>query len=181
MQELDAQGAGASRARGELHMKTQSKIKLSDLHLNDRNPRTISKKAFTKLCESIKQFPKMMEVRGIVVDEQGIVIGGTQRYRACAANGMKEVPTSWILRAEDFTEQERKRFIIADNAPGGMVGIWDMDLLANEWDIGELIIAGFDEEELTGLIVPDDNKAIDEDDMADTKNECPKCGYKWQV
>jgi hypothetical protein len=55
----------------------------------------------------------------------------------------------------------------------------DMDMLANEWDIAELIAAGFSEADLTGLEVPEDNKPIDEDGMKETENECPKCGFKW--
>lgn len=27
--------------------------------------------------------------------------------------------------------------------------------------------------------IPEDNKPIDEAEMADTKHECPKCGFKW--
>lgn len=31
----------------------------------------------------------------------------------------------------------------------------------------------------TNLRIPEDNKDIDEDAMANTSNECPKCGFKW--
>jgi len=141
-------------------------VKLSKFKLNERNPREISKDAFVKLCKSIRQFPKMMAIRGIVVDEQGLIIGGTQRYRACVANGMTDVPKEWILYAKDFSDEERRRFIIADNAPGGLSGDWNMDLLANEWDIDELIGAGFDEGELIGF----DNK----DDPADAEPQVDK-------
>jgi ParB-like chromosome segregation protein Spo0J len=119
----------------------KGKVNLADLKLNDRNPRTIGKEAFEKLRESIKRFPKMMAVRGIVVDADGIVIGGTQRYRACVANGMKEVPSSWVQMADDFTESERRQFIIADNAP---FGEWNWDMLANEGDAGLLDDFGLD-------------------------------------
>jgi len=141
-------------------------VKLSKFKLNERNPREISKDAFVKLCKSIRQFPKMMAIRGIVVDEQGLIIGGTQRYRACVANGMTDVPKEWILYAKDFSDEERRRFIIADNAPGGLSGDWNMDLLANEWDIDELVGAGFDEGELIGF----DNK----DDLADAEPQVDK-------
>jgi hypothetical protein len=142
-----------SIAKGETMPRPCDKkntVKLAGLRLNDSNPRRISKEAFAKLCASVKAFPKMMTVRGIVVDKDGIIIGGTQRYRACVANGMKEVPASWVKRAEDFTAEERRRFIIADNAPEGIAGEWDMDLLANEWDMAELLAAGFEEEDLLG-------------------------------
>jgi len=163
-------------------MKPQSKIKLTALHLNDgshglpKNPRFIRDARFKKLCDSIRDFPDAMKARGIVVDERGVILGGNMRWRACSELGMKEIPAAWVHRLTGLTVEQKRRFVLIDNFQAGEN---DFNLLANEWDIGELIIAGFDEEELTGLIVPDDNKAIDEDDMADTKNECPKCGFKW--
>jgi len=27
--------------------------------------------------------------------------------------------------------------------------------------------------------IPDNNKEINEEEMKQTKNECPKCGFKW--
>ena len=152
-------------------------MKLSSMKLNERNPRTISKSAFEKLCESVKRFPKMMAVRGIVVDDDDIVIGGTQRYRACVANGMTEVPESWVSYAKNFTPEERKRFIVADNAPDGMAGDWDMDALANEWSIEDLISAGFDPADLPSMEDAEDDAPPDAPECE--KTECPKCGFKW--
>jgi hypothetical protein len=55
----------------------------------------------------------------------------------------------------------------------------DMDLLANEWNLDELLNAGFDESDLLGIKIPEENKSIDEKSMSETENECPKCGFKW--
>lgn len=61
-----------------------------------------------------------------------------------AAIGTKkagEVPASWVLDASEFSEEQRRRFVIVDNAPDGMSGEWDWDVLANEWgdiDLGDL-------------------------------------------
>ena len=54
-----------------------------------------------------------------------------------AAIGTKkegEVPASWVLDASEFSEEQRRRFVIVDNAPDGMSGEWDWDMLANGWD-----------------------------------------------
>lgn len=142
-------------------MKTETKIKLSDLHLNDgsyglpKNPRFIKDDRFRKLCESVRDFPEAMPARGIVVDERGVILGGNMRYRACLENGMKEVPASWVHRLTGLTAEQKRRFIIMDNRP---FGDDDYDLLGNEWDIDELLKAGFDESDLTGLIVQDDSQ-----------------------
>lgn len=156
-------------------------IPLGSLKLNDRNPRTIDKDSFAKLCESIKAFPKMMAVRGIVVDKDGIVIGGTQRYRACVALGMTEIPAAWVKRAEDFTEAERQRFIIADNAPDGVSGSWDWDLLANDFDRNLLVEWGFKESQLGDDVAPptgDGNSGSGEGGEGKDECKCPTCGNK---
>lgn len=139
-------------------MKTQNKIKLTDLHLNDgshglpKNPRFIRDERFKKLCASVRDFPEAMPARGIVVDESGVILGGNMRYRACLANGMTEIPASWVHRLCGLTLEQKRRFIIMDNRP---YGDDDFDLLANEWDIDELLKAGFDESELKGFSCED--------------------------
>jgi len=73
----------------------------------------------------------MMELRPIVVDDSGIILGGNMRYKALKELGYKEVPDNWVKTADQLTEDEKKRFIIEDNIP---FGEWDWDMLANEWD-----------------------------------------------
>ena len=160
-------------------MKPQSKIKLSALHLNDgsqglpKNPRFIRDERFKKLCDSIRDFPEAMPARGIVVDEAGVILGGNMRWRACKANGMTEIPSAWVHQLTSLTVEQKRRFIIMDNQGFGED---DMDLLANEWDLGELINAGFDEKELADLVDdPDEDKGASDE----PENECPKCGHKW--
>ena len=159
-------------------------IKLTDLKLNDggqglpKNPRFIRDDRFKALCESVRDNPEFMPARPIVVDENGVILGGNMRYRACRDLGMTEVPASWVDRIEGLTVEKKRRFILMDNHG---FGEWDWDLLANDWggDIDELVAGGFQDEELTGLVVPDENKPIDEGAMAETSSECPKCGFKW--
>ena len=156
-------------------MKTQTKIKLSSLHLNDgshglpKNPRFIRDARFKKLCDSIRDFPEAMPARGIVVDERGVILGGNMRWRACSELGMKEIPAAWVHRLTGLTVEQKRRFVIMDNRGFGED---DMDLLANEWDIDELLGAGFDEEELTGLVDKDEEQ--DAESPSDAK--CPTCG-----
>ena len=50
-------------------------IILSDLKLNEANPRVIKDDKFKKLVESIKSFPQMMDLRPIVVDESNVIQG----------------------------------------------------------------------------------------------------------
>lgn len=119
-------------------------IRLDTLKLNDRNPRTIKGAAFERLCESIKRDPQFMALRPIVVDEANVILGGNQRYRACQHLGMTEVPAAWVKVAADLTPEQRKRFVVVDNAPEGIAGEWDEDILAADWELPELEEMGFE-------------------------------------
>ncbi len=116
-------------------------IKLSSIKANPKNPRVIKNEDFQRLCKSIEEFPKMMALRPMVVDEDMMVLGGNQRLKALQHLGYKEVPNEWIKHARDLTEDERRRFIITDNVSAGD---WDYEALLNSWDVAMLVEVGFD-------------------------------------
>jgi hypothetical protein len=116
-------------------------MKLTDIKPNPDNPRVIRDEKFKRLCKSIQDFPKMMELRPIVIDSDNVVLGGNMRLKALQSLGFKDVPDSWVKRAQDLTEEEKKRFIITDNAG---FGEWDWDMLANEWNADDLVQWGLD-------------------------------------
>jgi DNA modification methylase len=118
-------------------MNTET-ISIKKLKPNPANPRTIRDDKFHKLVQSVKDFPQMLEIRPIVVNDQYEVLGGNMRLRACIEAGMKEVT---IIRASELTEDQQREFIIKDNVG---FGEWDMDALANEWDAEELQEWGVD-------------------------------------
>jgi ParB-like chromosome segregation protein Spo0J len=110
-------------------------IKLSTIKSNPNNPRVIKDHKFEKLKKSIEEFPKMMELRPLVINEDSIVLGGNMRLKALKDLGYKEVPEEWVKSAKDLTDDEQRRFIIADNVG---FGEHDWEMLANEWDVQEL-------------------------------------------
>lgn len=65
-------------------MKTEQ-VKLSQVKINSDNPRTITKEKFNKLINSILVFPKMLELRPIVVDNKMSALGGNMRTEALRA------------------------------------------------------------------------------------------------
>ena len=113
-------------------------VKISKVVANPDNPRVIKDYKFTKLVNSIKEFPEMLKLRPIVVNEDMIVLGGNMRLKACKTAGLKEV---WILKATDLTLEQQKQFIIKDNVG---FGEWDWDLLGNEFDLDVLSDWGLD-------------------------------------
>jgi ParB-like chromosome segregation protein Spo0J len=138
-------------------MKTKI-VKISEIKTNPNNPRIIKDDKFGKLVRSIKEFPKMLEIRPIVVNSDMIVLGGNMRLKACKEAGLKEIP---IVLADDLTEDEQKQFIIKDNVG---FGEWDWEMIANEWE-AELL-------DDWGLNVPNwgeepDYSILDDDDLSD--------------
>jgi len=129
-------------------------MKLTEIKSNPNNPRVIKDHKFEKLKKSISEFPKMMELRPMVINEDNIVLGGNMRLKALKDLGYKEVPEEWVKRASDLTEEETRRFIIADNVG---FGEHDWEMLANSWDSVELEDWGLEgfpfEEEVTELEV----------------------------
>lgn len=114
------------------------KIKVSKLKLNPKNPRIIKKEKFEQLKKSITEFPKMLELRPLIVDEDFVVLGGNMRLRALQELGIQE---TYYVQKNDLTETEKEQFIIKDNVS---FGHWEWDLLANEWDTIDLKNWGLD-------------------------------------
>jgi len=114
------------------------KVNVKEVIPNKSNPRIIKDDKFKKLVQSIKDFPQMLEIRPIVVDENNIILGGNMRYKACIEAGLKEV---FIIKANDLTEEQKHEFIVKDNVG---FGEWDWDILANEWDAEKLEDWGLD-------------------------------------
>lgn len=149
------------------------KTKLSEIRLNPDNPRTISKKNMDLLVKSLREFPEMLELREIVVDETMTCLGGNMRMLALRKIGAKECIAKIVT---GLTPEQKREFIVKDNSG---FGSWDMDSLSSSWDDLPLLDWGVDLPTDWLKEIPEENKAIDEDAMADTKNECPSCGFKW--
>ena len=119
-------------------MPTIQTAATTELRLNQDNPRVIKDEKFKKLVKSIKEFPQMLEIRPIVVNDEMVVLGGNMRLKACIDAGLKEVP---IIKASSLTLEQQKEFIIKDNVG---FGEWEWDVLANEWDVDKLTEWGLD-------------------------------------
>tara|TARA_R100000781_G_scaffold92092_1_gene57029 strand:+ start:12390 stop:12980 length:591 start_codon:yes stop_codon:yes gene_type:complete len=114
------------------------KLKINDIQSNVSNPRIIKDHKFKKLVESIKDFPEMLELRPIVIDENNIILGGNMRHKACIEAGLKEVP---VKIAKGLTVEQKQEFIIKDNVG---FGEWDWAMLGNEWNTIQISKWGLD-------------------------------------
>jgi ParB-like chromosome segregation protein Spo0J len=123
------------------------KLPINQVKANPNNPRIIKDDKFKKLVQSIKEFPEMLELRPIVVNDDMIVLGGNMRLKACKEAGLDKVP---VIKASNLTEEQQKEFIIKDNVG---FGEWDWNDLANNWETEKLQewgldIPGFDADEI---------------------------------
>jgi hypothetical protein len=138
------------------------KVKITEVKTNTANPRIIKDSKCDKLKTSLKEFPEMLRLRPIVVDENNIILGGNMRYKACQELKFKEV---YIVKADDLTEKQKQEFIIKDNVG---FGEWDWDILANQWDNVQLKDWGMDvwqpEEDV-------DYSILDDIDLGETLEE----------
>ena len=137
---------------------------ITQIKSNPNNPRLIKDHKFKQLVKSIQDFPQMLELRPIVIDENNMVLGGNMRLKACIEAGLTDVP---VIHANNLSEAQKKEFIIKDNIS---FGEHDWDALANEWNIIELDEWGLD-------IPAFANNDIEEPkDNAKGGKTCPNCG-----
>lgn len=115
---------------------------LDKLTPNDKNPRSIKDAKFQKLVANLTAYPKLLEIRPIVVDDNGVILGGNMRYKAAVHLGWKDIPT---INASDLSEEEQKAFIVLDNQD---FGEWDFNVLNTEFNPEDLVRLGFEPAEL---------------------------------
>lgn len=133
-------------------------VKVGEIKPNPNNPRVIKDDKFKKLVKSIQEFPQMLNIRPIVVNDDMIVLGGNMRLKACKEAGIKEIP---IIKASELTEEQQREFIIKDNVG---FGEWDWEMIANEWDAEQLTDWGMD--------IPDFK--VDENEAQEDDYEIPE-------
>ena len=141
-------------------------MNINEIKPNPSNPRKIDEDDFAKLLKSIKDDPKLLEAKPLIIDENNVILGGNQRYRACLELGIEDVPT---IQMANLTDKEKQKLLVIDNTHYGK---WDMDMLANDgWEIGELDEWGVN----VDFLVPtnEEPKSIDNTKKGKV---CPNCG-----
>lgn len=131
-------------------LKQQRLIKTTDLRANKgqlvergipTNPRKIIKEKYNLLLQSLDK-SNLTQIRPLDVIEHNdtfVVLSGNQRLRALKELKCKEVPCN-ILR-DDLEPETYRQIVLQANTN---YGEHDDDLLANEWDAGELHEWGYD-------------------------------------
>lgn len=149
-------------------------VKVEGLTPNPNNPRILNTAKFEKLKQSIKDFPEMLRLRPLVINEHGVILGGNMRYKALVELGHKEV---YVVVADNFTKEQENEFIVKDNLS---FGDWDYDTLANEWDSVELEDWGLDvwqnQDDIFASLDDEPNEELKKIAEEANKNVCALCG-----
>ena len=164
-----------------------------------KNPRTMSEKDFTLLTAKLR---KLGDLSGVVHNlNSGEIIGGNMRSRAFDVNQCPieytkklDAPDAQGTVAHGFVVWEGNRYAYrevrwdaktceeANICANQIGGDWDFDILANEFEMPELLTWGFEEKQLLGMgsfPAPDFQPVgADEQGRLDQKSPvtCPKCG-----
>jgi len=115
---------------------------INKIFAHPKNPRLIRNEKYLEQKKSIEETPEMMDLRPVIIDEDDVILGGHQRWRACKELGWKDVPVMQYtrekhLKSESFTKFNKTyelvcaEIVIKDNTH---YGEFDYDILANEWD-----------------------------------------------
>ena len=163
-------------------MKVETKL-ITELKPATYNPRQISTKDYNSLKESIKKFGL---VDPIIINQNGnVVVGGHQRLKICKE--LKHIEIDCVVL--DLSKEEERELNIRLNKNTGQ---FDMDILANEFDIDELVDWGFKHIDLDVNIdkIVDDNIddsatiTIKEEDLIKAKqlyNDLKEKGYNVKI
>jgi hypothetical protein len=107
-----------------------------------KNPRSLSDKEFKQLKTSLDKFG-MIDKPIVNADSANTIIGGHQRKHVLEASGVKEIEC-WIPDRE-LSDKEVEELNIRLNKN---TGSWDFDVLANEFELPDLVEWGFEPFEL---------------------------------
>ena len=144
-----------------------------------KNPRSLSEKQFKQLKVSLDKFG-MIDKPIVNADSAHTVIGGHQRKHVLEAEGVKEVEC-WIPDRE-LSEKEVEELNIRLNKN---TGSWDFDILANEFELDDLLDWGFEKAELDlDLWMPDPPEDVEPQiDKAEELREKwgVETGQMWQL
>lgn len=118
--------------------------KVSELKPYSKNPRNITEQGLKDLKKSVDKFGL---AEPIVINLDLTIIGGHGRVLTLKANGTKECDCLIPNRKLNDKEVEELNIRLNKN----IAGTWDFDILANEFEMEDLLSWGFDKIEL-GMI-----------------------------
>jgi DNA modification methylase len=135
--------------------------KVKDLIRYEKNPRSLSPLQLDGLKRSLRKF-NLAELPAINTD--GTLVAGNQRVLALSLIGRDEEEIEVRIPNRKLTDKEFRDYLLTSNRSGAD---WDWAKLAEDFDLGELMTAGFDDTDLSTIF--DDHLEILDDEMDEDK------------
>ena len=147
------------------------KLKVAQLKEWDKNPRQLTEKGLSDLRKSIENFGV---AEPLTVNTDYTICGGHGRKKVLQEMGIKEVDC--YLPEKKLTPKQFEELNIRLNK--NIAGVWDYDILANEWDAEKLIEWGLD----VPVFEDEQIKDIEEiDGFSESVNFTIKCDSMMQL
>ena len=118
---------------------SNEKRTLSELVPWERNPRQITDKQAKRLEESFEQFG---QVEIIAIGPENQIYNGHQRLKVLNEKYGADYEVDVRVASRALTEKEREKLTVYLHK--GAAGDWDYDVLANEFELPDLIEWGFE-------------------------------------
>lgn len=153
------------------------KRRVSDLKPYHKNPRIITESGLRELGES---FEEIGNAQPININLDNVILSGHARWKHLSEKD-ENAEVLVLVPNRALTEKEEEAVIVRMNK--NIAGVWDFDVLANEFELNDLVDWGFNEKELKIEVMPtldDVNSEIDLDNFGnDLQHTCPKCGFEF--
>lgn len=115
---------------------------IAELKPAEYNPRRLTDKQYKELRRSMEELGDLgFAVINMHEGRQNIIIAGHQRIRIAKDMGRKTFPCLEV--SFDLVKEKRANLRLNKNG-----GEWDFDILANEFDVDDLLEVGFTEKDL---------------------------------
>lgn len=144
----------------KLEWKTERR-KVKDLIRYEKNPRILSPLQLEGLKRSLKKF-NLAELPCINLD--GTLVAGNQRVLALSLLGRSEEEIEVRVPNRALTDTEFRDYLLTSNRSGAD---WNWAKLAADFDLGELMTAGFNDEDLRRIF--DDHLEVKDDELDEQK------------
>lgn len=147
------------------HLETR---KIKDLKPHAKNPRQLSKDQERQLMTSLEKFGLADKP---IINTDGIIIGGHMRLKMLQKQKINEVECNVPDRTLTDSEVDELNIRLNKNT-----GDWDWDILANQWEVTDLINWGFTEDELAGFA--DIEELEPKEEKPKVPKLCPHCNME---
>ena len=149
---------------------------INSLIFAEYNPRQLSKDDYKSIKDSISRFGL---VDPIIInkhkDRKNIIVGGHQRIRVAKDLKFDKVP---CVEVDLPYDKERELNVRLNKNTGS----FDFDILADMFDMDELIDWGFTEDDLVGFSAEEEKEGlIDDDEIPEDVESVCKLGDIWQL